>query len=377
MPDEATTNTPVPVPPTPPVVGEQSAEEVTRQMTEELQEILGSAAPVTPDAMGAVVGETPAEAPATAPAPVVLTEAPVAPAQPEVIASPVVAPVPPVAPIIAPTEPPVAPVPSPAPAPQIAPELPPTPPASSVLESDTAHHQAMGQKLGLAIESGKHEVPASPAPLVCRPQQLESWRVFKIMSEFVEGFELIGKYGLAASFFGTSRASFASRYYEEATQLAGLLAKDGYAIITGGSDGIMGAANKGAFEAGGASVGLNIELGDNQGLNQYLTDSMTFHHFFARKVMLAYASDVYIYFPGGYGTLDEFTELLTLVQTKKIKRIPIVLYGKEYWTPLVEFFTNKLNAEYHAIDPDDLELYRLVDTVEEAHAYIKESVTSC
>lgn len=239
------------------------------------------------------------------------------------------------------------------------------------------HHEVMGQKLTQAIETGKREVPADPAPLVCKPAQLESWRVFKIMAEFVSGFELIGKYGLAASFFGTSRETFEQHFYNDAKELAGKLAKEGYAVITGGSAGIMQAANEGAFEAGGASIGLNINLGDKQGLNKYLTDSLSFDHFFVRKVMLAFASDVYIFFPGGYGTLDEFTELLTLVQTKKIRPIPIVLFGSEYWNPLIEFFKSKLLNEHHAINETDLDLFYVTDAVDDAVAYIKKNVTSC
>jgi hypothetical protein len=262
----------------------------------------------------------------------------------------------------------------------LAPESTEPTPAPAVLpvSSDTPeHHEVMGQKLAQAIQIGKREVPEAPQPLVCKPQQLESWRVFKIMAEFVSGFELIGKYGLAASFFGTSRESFEPGIYEAASALAGKLAKEGYAVITGGSAGVMQAANKGAYDAGGASIGLNINLGTKQGLNKYLTDSLSFDHFFVRKVMLAFSSDVYIFFPGGYGTLDEFTEILTLVQTKKIRAIPIVCFGSEYWNPLIEFFKTKLLNEHHAIDESDLNLFYVTDDVDDAFAYIKKNVTSC
>lgn len=249
-------------------------------------------------------------------------------------------------------------------------ELPvPTPPVNT----DEKHRQ-MGDTLERAIQEGKTDVPESPAPLVCKPQQIESWRVFKIMSEFVEGFEVLKKYGLAATFFGTARQTFEPRFYDDATALAGRLAKAGFAVFTGGNAGIMQAANKGAYEAGGASVGLNIRLDENPQLNQYLTDSVTFDHFFVRKVMLAFASEVYIYFPGGFGTLDEFTEILTLVQTKKIRQVPIVLYGKEYWDPLIAFFKGKLLDEHQAIDADDLELFHVVDTVDDAFEYITKVV---
>ena len=237
-----------------------------------------------------------------------------------------------------------------------------------------AKHREMGSMLTRAIEEGKSDVPSAPAPLVCKPQQIESWRVFKIMSEFVEGFEVLRKYGLAASFFGTARATFEKRFYDDATALASKLAKAGFAVITGGNAGIMEAANKGAYEAGGASIGLNIRIDENPSLNKFLTDSVTFDHFFVRKVMLAFASEVYIYFPGGFGTLDEFTEILTLVQTKKIRPVPIVLYGKEYWSPLVTFFRTSLLAEHNAINEDDLDLFRVVDSVDEAYEYIQQHV---
>jgi uncharacterized protein (TIGR00730 family) len=251
------------------------------------------------------------------------------------------------------------------------------PPVPTPADPNTPeHHEVMGQVLTHAIQRGKSEVPAAPDPLVAKPSELESWRVFKIMSEFVEGFELLRKYGLAASFFGSARQSFAMHFYDDATALAGKLAKAGFAIVTGGSAGIMEAANKGAYEAGGASIGLNIRLEDSQGLNKYLTDSMTFEHFFVRKVMLTFASEVYIYFPGGFGTLDEFSEIITLVQTRKIRKIPIVLYGREYWEPYTKLFKEKLLDEYGAIDKADLDLYRVVDSVDEAFDYIIKATNS-
>ena len=161
---------------------------------------------------------------------------------------------------------------------------------------------------------------------------------------------------------------------QAATDLAGRLAKRGFAVITGGSTGIMEAANKGAYEAGGASVGLNIRLSDTQSLNNYLTESLTFDHFFVRKTMLAFASEVYIFFPGGFGTLDEFFEIATLVQTKKINRVPIVLYGSEYWGPIMRQFEEQLLKKYAAIDAADLTIYKVVDSVDEAFDYIVENV---
>ena len=240
--------------------------------------------------------------------------------------------------------------------------------------SDNTDHHLMGAQLSRMVEEGKGQVPAEPAPLVCKPRELEPWRVFKIMSEFVQGFELLQKYALAATVFGSTRTLPDNPWYIAATELAGRLAKRGFAVITGGSAGIMEAANKGAFEAGGASVGLNINLDEKQSMNRYVTEEITFHHFFVRKVMLTFASEVYIYFPGGFGTLDEFYEILTLVQTKKIKRIPIVLFGKEYWQPMLDEFRERLYKEYQAISEDDMELYVVVDTVDEAYDYITKNV---
>jgi hypothetical protein len=203
---------------------------------------------------------------------------------------------------------------------------------------------------------------------------VESWRVFRIMSEFVSGFELLRKYGLAATVFGSARFQPGDTYYKEAEELSARLARKGFAIVTGGGPGIMEAANVGGFKVGGKSVGLNIELPFEQKLNPYTTESLDFYYFFSRKVMLAFASEVYIYFPGGFGTLDEFFELLTLVQTKKIQRIPIVLYGSDFWNPLLEFFKNTMLKKYQTVSKEDLELFHVVDSVEDAMKYILKNV---
>lgn len=234
------------------------------------------------------------------------------------------------------------------------------------------------ERLAQVVHEGRQTMPLEPADrplLVCKPKVIESWRVFKIMAEFVEGFDIIRRYGLAATFFGSARASFGDEVYQHATELAARLAKHGFAVITGGSSGVMQAANKGAFEVGGASVGLNINLPQMQAYNPYLTERFGFDHFFVRKVMLTYASEVYVYFPGGFGTLDEFFEIVTLVQTKKIRKVPLVLFGREYWTPLVEFIEKKVYAEHKAIDEADMSLYKLVDTVDEAYEYIVANVS--
>ncbi len=201
--------------------------------------------------------------------------------------------------------------------------------------------------------------------------EIESWRIFKIIAELVSGFELLRNYTLAATIFGSARAGAGDTVYAQAEELAGRLAEEGFAVITGGASGVMNAANKGAKEAGGDSVGLNIRLEKPQKLNEYTTAGQEFHYFFTRKIMLAFASEVYIFFPGGFGTLDEFFEIITLVQTKKIKEVPIILIGTEYWKPLLAWFDQTLKDRYHTITEAEMGLYHLVDSVDEALAIIK------
>ena len=205
---------------------------------------------------------------------------------------------------------------------------------------------------------------------------VQSWRVFRIMSEFVQGFELLRGHGLAATFWGSARTTPDEPYYKEAEALAAKLAKKGYSIISGGGAGIMEASNVGAFKVGGDSVGLNIQLPFEQKLNPYTTESLNFDFFFSRKVMLTFASEVYVYFPGGFGTLDELFEIMTLIQTKKIEPIPVVLYGRDYWEPLITFFEKSLLKKFKTISPEDLELFHVVDSVDEAFKYINKNVNT-
>lgn len=199
---------------------------------------------------------------------------------------------------------------------------------------------------------------------------VQSWRVFRIMAEFVQGFELLREHGLAATFWGSARTTPDDPYYKDAEELAARLAKKGFSIISGGGPGIMEASNVGAFKVGGKSVGLNIQLPFEQKLNPYTTESLNFDFFFSRKVMLTFASEAYVYFPGGFGTLDEFFEIVTLIQTKKIEPIPVLLYGKEYWSPLITFFEKDMLQKYKTISPEDLEIFHVVDSVDEAYTYI-------
>jgi uncharacterized protein (TIGR00730 family) len=200
----------------------------------------------------------------------------------------------------------------------------------------------------------------------------DSWQIFKIMAEFVEGFEKLAKIGPCVSIFGSARTHNDSDYYKMAEEIARLLTEHGYGVISGGGPGIMEAANKGAYEAGGKSVGLNIELPFEQFNNKYIDRDkiMEFDYFFVRKVMFMKYSQGFIVLPGGFGTMDESFEAITLIQTGKIARFPIVFVGVEYWKGLFGWIEEKMLNEQHNIHPDDLNLYRVVDTAEEATGHI-------
>jgi uncharacterized protein (TIGR00730 family) len=203
------------------------------------------------------------------------------------------------------------------------------------------------------------------------PDGHDSWRIFRIMAEFVEGFETMAPVGKAVSIFGSARTKPDDPYYQAAQETGRLLAQKGYAVITGGGPGIMEAGNKGAFEAGGKSVGLNITLPQEQDSNPYLTTSLDFHYFYARKVMFVKYASAFICFPGGFGTLDEFFETMTLVQTLKIQSFPVILYGTPFWTGLVEWMKSQLIPK--RINAEDVDIFRLVDSPENAVALVVES----
>lgn len=191
----------------------------------------------------------------------------------------------------------------------------------------------------------------------------DSWRMFRIMGEFAIGFDRMGRLkSRAVTVFGSARTQVTNRYYNLARTLGRALAEAGFAVATGGGPGIMEAANRGAFEAHGESIGLNILLEHEQKANPYQTLSLDFEYFYARKVMLAKYSAGFVIFPGGFGTLDELVEVLTLVQTQKLHPIPIYLVGSDYWSGLVQWFKDTL-AQQGAITPDDLNLYKVLDDV--------------
>jgi len=197
----------------------------------------------------------------------------------------------------------------------------------------------------------------------------DPWRIFRIMSEFVDGFEELSDLKEAVSIFGSARTPSSAKYYKIAEETASRLAKSGYSIITGAGSGIMEAANKGAKKGGGASIGLNILIPAQQKPNKYVTKLIEFKYFFCRKVMFAKYSMALVAFPGGFGTLDEFFELVTLVQTKRIDPLPVILVGSEFWKGLGDWIDNTLLPN-KMIDKSDLDLFIVVDTAEEVVAAI-------
>jgi hypothetical protein len=200
-----------------------------------------------------------------------------------------------------------------------------------------------------------------------RFQETDTWRTLRIMGEFVEGFDALADIGPAVSIFGSARIGRRNRYYGAARRLAAALAREGFAIITGGGPGVMEAANRGAQEAGGLSIGCNIELPFEQGLNEYVDLGMEFRYFFVRKVMFVKYADGFVIFPGGFGTLDELFEALTLIQTGKVDHFPVVLYGKDYWQGLMDWIREKPLYE-EKISPQDLDLLTITSDIDEACA---------
>ncbi len=201
-----------------------------------------------------------------------------------------------------------------------------------------------------------------------------SWVIFKVMSEFVEGFEKLAKIGPCVSIFGSARTPQGNKYYKIAEELASKLVRHGYGVITGGGPGIMEAGNKGAHAENGKSVGLNIQLPFEQFNNIYIDQDklITFDYFFVRKVMFVKYAQGFIVLPGGFGTMDELFEAMTLIQTKKTGRFPIILVGKEFWEGLIDWIESVMLEKHKNISPEDMDLFSVVDTAEEAVKLIDE-----
>jgi hypothetical protein len=198
----------------------------------------------------------------------------------------------------------------------------------------------------------------------------EPWRIFRIMSEFVEGFEVLSRVGEAVSIFGSSRARPDTNYYKLAEEIAYLLAKEGYAIITGSGGGLMEAANKGAKRAKGKSIGLNIQIPSEQKPNKYVDLLLDFRYFFVRKVMFVKYAKAFVILPGGFGTLDEFYEAVNLIQTQRIQEFPVVLFGSHYWKGMLEWLKETV-LKNRNISKEDLDIFKVVDEPKEVVSAIK------
>ena len=198
----------------------------------------------------------------------------------------------------------------------------------------------------------------------------DSWRVFRIMGEFVEGFDTLARIGPAVSVFGSARTRPDHEYYQAAVETARLLVDSGFAVITGGGPGIMEAANRGAVDAGGVSVGCNIDLPFEQGMNEYVRIAVNFRYFFVRKTMFVKYAEGFIIFPGGFGTMDELFESLTLIQTGKVRNFPVVLYGRSYWQGMLDWIETAMLAE-GKIHAADLKLLVVTDSPQEAVSVIR------
>ncbi len=201
-----------------------------------------------------------------------------------------------------------------------------------------------------------------------------SWLTFKIMGEFVSGFEQMGMIKPCVSIFGSARTKPTDRYYKETVEIAEKIVKQGFGVITGGGPGLMEAANKGAQQGDGTSVGLVIELPFEQEINPYIDKDkhINFDYFFVRKVMFMKYAQAFVVMPGGFGTLDELFEALTLIQTEKIKKFPIVLFGSDFWSGLIDWIKKTLLEEYHNVSPEDLDLIKIVDDVDEAVKHVSQ-----
>jgi hypothetical protein len=260
--------------------------------------------------------------------------------------------------------------------PDLAGKTPPgrKPPTTSAaeLEEKNAHlnpNQALNRATRMGAPTEDEELLKRPAPSPADFTRSDTWRVLRIMGEFVSGFDTLAGLGAAVTIFGSARVAPTDPMYDNAVRLARMLAEEGFAIITGGGPGMMEAANKGAKEGGGASVGCNIELPFEQGTNAYVDIAINFHYFFVRKTMFMKYSEAFVIFPGGFGTMDELFESLTLIQTGKVRNFPLILFGKQYWSGLVDWIKGPMLAE-RKINPDDLKLLVITDSVEEACKHI-------
>jgi uncharacterized protein (TIGR00730 family) len=221
------------------------------------------------------------------------------------------------------------------------------------------------KKQSSVIKAIDNYIEAGPITLK-RMNEIIRKREKTTVKEFSRGYDLIKKYPRSVSILGSARFKEGNIYYKQAESLAARIVKElKYAVVTGGGPGIMEAANKGAYEADGVSLGINIKLPKEQSTNKYVTESADFEYFFSRKTILFFSAETYVYYPGGFGTLDEFFEIATLIQTKKIPKVPIVLVGKKFWEPLLKLIEEELYEENATINKEDMNLYKIVDNEDE------------
>jgi uncharacterized protein (TIGR00730 family) len=200
-----------------------------------------------------------------------------------------------------------------------------------------------------------------------------NWRIFRIMAEFIEGFEFLAPLRKEVTFFGSARLPEEDKWYQEARKLGEMLGEAGFTIITGGGPGIMEAGNRGAYDANAESIGLDIELPEEQRRNDYVKRGIGFHYFFTRKVMLSASAQAYVFFPGGFGTMDEFFEMITLLQTGKIEKVPVVCVGVDFWGGLDDWMRVVFAEKYKTISPQDRDLYKIVESADEGFEILKDS----
>ncbi|MBI2635329.1 MAG: TIGR00730 family Rossman fold protein [Parcubacteria group bacterium] len=229
-----------------------------------------------------------------------------------------------------------------------------------------------------SINHEKMLVPAKKLPIAPHPRDWRHsfhWRIFRIMAEFVDGFQFLSDFKKTVTLFGSATFNETNHWYKVARDLAQMLSQAGYSVVTGGGPGIMEAGNRGAVEGkNGDSIGLNIQLPYEQRTNRYVEKGHGFYYFFTRKVMMSFSAQAYVFFPGGYGTLDEAFELLVLIQTKKISgKIPVIFVGQEFWCDMDSWLRKTLLKEYQTIDPEDLKIYTIVDTAKEAFDIIRKT----
>ena len=220
----------------------------------------------------------------------------------------------------------------------------------------------------------KHRIPENPEEAELELQSMSdiTWRIFRIMSEFVEGFQFLSEFKQEVTVFGSARFKSNNKWYKEARKLGKMLAKEKYRVITGGGPGIMEAANRGAFEIDpDKSIGINIMLPSAQRTNKYVAHAKGFYYFFTRKVMLAASAQAYIFFPGGFGTCDEFFEMITLIQTGKAQKVPVVLMGAGFWAPMLQQMDSFI--EHGTIKATDKKLFHVCETAEEAMKHVRKS----